>query len=166
MLTASAMAHYQPDIEKASMLAMFIPLIMSSGGNSGSQATSLIIRAMALGEVRVRDWWRVLLREIPAGLILGAILGLLAVLRVVVWQQLGLYPYGEHYLKVALAVGVALIGIVMMGSVTGSMLPFLLKRFGLDPASASAPLVATLVDVSAVSIYFTVAYLVLAGTLL
>ncbi len=166
MLTASAMAHYQSDIEKATMLVQFIPLIMSSGGNSGSQATSLIIRAMALGEVSVRDWWRVMLREIPAGLILGAILGCLAVLRIVIWQQLGLYPFGEHYLRVAIAVGVALVGIVMMGSITGSMLPFLLKRLGLDPASASAPLVATLVDVSAVSIYFSVAYLILSGTLL
>ncbi len=166
MLTASAMAHYQGDINKATMLAQFIPLIMSSGGNSGSQATSLIIRAMALGEVRVRDWWRVMLREIPAGLILGTILGCLAILRIVIWHQLGLYDYGPHSLRVALAVGGALIGIVMMGSITGSMLPFLLKRLRLDPASASAPLVATLVDVSAVSIYFSVAYLVLSGTLL
>ena len=166
MLTASAMAHYQGDIDKATMLAQFIPLIMSSGGNSGSQATSLIIRAMALGEVRVRDWWRVILREIPAGLILGLVLGLLAVGRIVMWHQLGLYDYGPHWARVALAVGTALIGIVTVGSVTGSMLPFLLKRLGFDPASASAPLVATLVDVSAISIYFSDAYLVLSGTLL
>lgn len=166
MMTASAMAHYEVEMARSLVLAQFIPLIMSSGGNSGSQATSLIIRAMALGEVRVRDWYRVIVREIPAGLILGVILGLISMARIVLWQQLGLYDYGTYPYHVALAVGASLVGIVAMGSVTGSMLPFLLKRLGFDPASASAPLVATLVDVSAIGIYFTVVYWVLSGTML
>jgi magnesium transporter len=166
MLTASAMAHYQGDIDKATMLAQFIPLIISSGGNSGSQATSLIIRAMALGEVRLRDWWRIVFRELPAGLILGSILGVLAIARVLMWQSLGLYDYGVNHILVAIAVGLSLVGIVTFGSLTGSMLPFLLRRFGFDPASASAPLVATLVDLAGISIYFNVAYLVLSDTVL
>ncbi len=166
MLTASAMAHYQSDIDKATMLAQFIPLVMSSGGNSGSQATSLIIRAMALGEVSLKDWWRIVLRELPAGLILGSILGMLAVARILTWQRLGLYNYGPSHNMVATAVGLALIGIVTFGSLTGSMLPFVLRRLGFDPASASAPFVATLVDVTGISIYFSVAYIVLRGTLL
>lgn len=166
MLTASAMAHYEVELQRAALLAQFIPLVMSSGGNSGSQATSLIIRAMALGEVHVRDWYKVIVREIPAGLILGVILGFIAVARIVLWHELGLYDYGPHSMKVALAVGLSLVGIVAMGSITGSMLPFLMKRLGFDPASASAPFVATLVDVSGISIYFTVAYWVLRGTLL
>ena len=139
MFTASAMAHYQTDIDRATMLAQFVPLIISSGGNSGSQATSLIIRAMALGEVRLADWWRIVLRELPAGLALGVILGLLAVARILPWQELGLYDYGVHYLLIALTVGVSLVGIVTFGSLTGSMLPFVLRRLGFDPASASAP---------------------------
>lgn len=166
MLTASAMAHYQADIDKATMLAQFVPLIISSGGNSGSQATSLIIRAMALGEVRLRDWWRVVLRELPAGIILGCILGVLAISRILTWHELGLYHYGEHYVLIALAVGASLVGVVTFGSLTGSMLPFVLRRLGFDPASASAPFVATLVDVAGISIYFSVAYMVLSGTLL
>lgn len=166
MLTASAMAHYQADIDKATMLAQFVPLIISSGGNSGSQATSLIIRAMALGEVRLRDWWRVVSRELPAGIMLGCILGLLAIARILTWHELGLYLYGDHYLLIAATVGLSLVGVVTFGSVTGSMLPFILRRLGFDPASASAPFVATLVDVAGISIYFTVAYLVLRGTLL
>jgi len=166
MLTASAMAHYQSDIDKATMLAQFIPLIMSSGGNSGSQATSLIIRAMALGEVTLKDWWRIVLRELPAGLILGTILGTLAVTRIQTWHSLGLYDYGPNHTLVAAAVGLSLVGIVTFGSLTGSMLPFILKRLGFDPASASAPFVATLVDVTGISIYFSVAYIVLRGTLL
>jgi len=166
MFTASAMAHYQTDIDRATMLAQFVPLIVSSGGNSGSQATSLIIRAMALGEVRLRDWWRIVLRELPAGLMLGIILGFLAVARILTWQELRLYDYGEHYLLIALTVGVSLVGIVAFGSLTGSMLPFVLRRLGFDPASASAPFVATLVDVAGISIYFSVAYMVLSGTLL
>lgn len=165
MLTASAMAHYQADIDKATMLAQFIPLIMSSGGNSGSQATSLIIRAMALGEVGLKDWWRIVLRELPAGLILGSILGILAVARILTWNALGLFHYPSANL-LATAVGLSLVGIVTFGSLTGSMLPFVLRRLGFDPASASAPFVATLVDVTGISIYFSVAYVVLRGTLL
>jgi magnesium transporter len=166
MLTASVMAHYEDELARVILLAQFIPLIMSSGGNSGSQATSLIIRAMALGEVTLGDWWRVVQRELPAGLILGVLLGTIAVLRITVWAMLGLYDYGPHHLLLALTVGLALVAIVTIGSLTGSMLPFLLKRAGFDPASASAPFVATLVDVSAISVYFSVAYLLLRGTLL
>jgi magnesium transporter len=163
MFTASAMARYEHDLADATMLAQFIPLIMSSGGNSGSQATSLIIRAMALGEVRLSDWWRIMLRELPAGFILGIALGAIALARIIAWDSMGLYDYGQHVIRVAFTVGLTLVGIVTLGSLTGSMLPFILKRFGFDPASASAPLVATLVDVSGISIYFTVAYLLLSG---
>ena len=166
MLTASAMQHYQVEIEKAIVLTLFIPLIMSSGGNSGSQATSLIIRALALREITIRDWWRIAIRELPAGLTLGAILGLIGIVRIVLWQRLGLYDYGAHWPLVALTVGLALTAIVTFGSMAGSMLPFVLKRFSFDPATASAPFVATLVDVTGLVIYFTVAYLVLSGTLL
>ena len=166
MLTASAMQHYQTELEKAVVLTLFIPLIMSSGGNSGSQATSLIIRALALREVKLRDWWRVAMREIPAGVALGAMLGVIGIIRIVLWQKLGIFDYGVHWLLIALTVGLALVGIVMFGSLTGSMLPFVLKRLGFDPASASAPFVATLVDVTGLVIYFSVAYLILKGTLL
>lgn len=166
MLTASVMQYFEGELEKAIVLTLFIPLIMSSGGNSGSQATSLIIRALALRELAVRDWWRVALRELPTGLTLGAILGTIGVVRVIVWQKLGLYDYGEHWLLVAATVGAALVGIVTFGSLTGSMLPFILTRLGFDPASASAPFVATLVDVSGLVIYFSIAALILGGTLL
>lgn len=166
MLTATAMGHFEREIERAVVLALFVPLIISSGGNSGSQATSLIIRAMALREVGLRDWWRVAAREIPSGLALGAILGLIGVTRILLWQKMGWYDYGEHHLLVALTVGVALIGVVLFGSLAGSMLPFVLRRLGFDPASASAPFVATLVDVTGLVIYFTVALLMLRGTLL
>ncbi|WBV42981.1 magnesium transporter [Pseudoroseomonas cervicalis] len=166
MLTASAMQHFEDELEKAIVLTLFIPLIMSSGGNSGSQATSLLIRALALGEVRLRDWWRVALREVPTGLSLGVILGVLGAGRLLVWQWAGFYDYGPHYLLVALTVGLGLVGIVLFGSVAGSMLPFGLKRLGFDPASASAPFVATLVDVTGLVIYFSVALAVLSGTLL
>jgi magnesium transporter len=166
MLTASAMQHFEDELQKALVLTLFIPLIMSSGGNSGSQATSLIIRALALGQVRLADWWRVALREVPAGLALGAILGVLGTGRIALWQALGIYDYGEHWGLVALTVGLGLVGIVVFGSLAGSMLPFALKRLGFDPASASAPFVATLVDVSGLVIYFSVALLVLRGTLL
>lgn len=166
MLTASVMAHYEDELARVILLAQFIPLIMSSGGNSGSQATSLIIRAMALGEVSLSDWWRVVQRELPAGLILGVLLGTIAVVRISAWAMLGLYDYGPHHFLLALTVGLTLVAIVTIGSLTGSMLPFILKRVGFDPASASAPFVATLVDVSAISIYFSVAYLLLQGTLL
>jgi magnesium transporter len=166
MLTASAMQHFEGELEKAIVLTLFIPLIMSSGGNSGSQATSLLIRALALREVRLGDWWRVALRELPTGLILGAMLGAIGIVRVVVWQKLGIFDYGEHWVLVAVTVAVALIGVVTFGSVAGSMLPFILQRAGFDPASASAPFVATLVDVTGLMIYFTVALLILSGTLL
>jgi magnesium transporter len=166
MLTASAMQHYADELAKAVVLTLFIPLIMSSGGNSGSQATSLLIRALALGQIQLRDWWRVVAREIPTGLTLGVILGVIGIIRITVWQTLGIFDYGEHWELVALTVGVGLVGIVMFGSLTGSMLPFILKRFGFDPASASAPFVATLVDVTGLMIYFSVALLILRGTLL
>ena len=148
------------------MLTLFIPLVMSSGGNSGSQATSLIIRALALREVTVRDWWRIAIREVPAGVTLGAILGTIGIVRISLWQILGFYDYGAHWPLIALTVGAALVGVVMFGSLAGSMLPFILRRVGFDPASASAPFVATLVDVTGLLIYFSVAYLVLRGTLL
>jgi magnesium transporter len=166
MLTASAMQHFQDELQKAIVLTLFIPLIMSSGGNSGSQATSLLIRAIALREMRLRDWWRVALRELPTGVTLGAILGLLGIVRITVWQKLGLFDYGEHWLLIAFTVGAALVGIVTFGSLVGSMLPFILKRIGFDPASASAPFVATLVDVSGLVIYFSIALVFLRGTLL
>ena len=167
MLTASVMRGFEEELSKALVLMIFIPLIISSGGNSGSQATSLIIRAMALGEVKLRDWWRVALRELPSGIALGVLLGVLGVARVVAWQYFGIGEgYGEHYMRVALTVGFALLGVVTFGSLAGSMLPFLLRRIGFDPASASAPFVATLVDVTGLSIYFWVALLLLRGTLL
>ena len=165
-LTATAMAFFEGELAAAVVLAIFIPLIISSGGNTGSQATSLIIRAMALRELGLRDWWRVALRELPAGLVLGALLGLLGFLRIVGWQHIGWYDYGEHYLLLATAVALSLIGVVALGSLVGSMLPFLLRRVGFDPASASAPFVATVVDVAGILIYFGVAFLVLRGTLL
>lgn len=166
LLTASAMQHFEGELEKAIVLTLFIPLIMSSGGNSGSQATSLLIRALALREVKLGDWWRVALRELPTGLILGAMLGVIGLIRVVAWQKLGIYDYGEHWMLIGLTVAAALIGVVVFGSVSGSMLPFMLQRAGFDPASASAPLVATLVDVTGLMIYFSVAVLILSGTLL
>jgi magnesium transporter len=166
MLTATAMQHFQGEIEKAAVLAMFIPLVMSSGGNSGSQATSLIIRALALRELRLGDWWRIALRELPTGLTLGAILGVIGFTRIELWQHIHLFDYGPHHLLLAATVGLALIGIVGFGSLAGSMLPFLLQRVGFDPASASAPFVATLVDVTGLVIYFSVAFMLLRGTLL
>ena len=166
MLTASAMGYFEGEIAKAVVLAMFIPLIISSGGNSGSQATSLIIRALALHQLRLADWWRVALRELPSGLTLGVILGVVGITRIVLWQQLGWYDYGPHWLLVAATVGSALVGVVTFGSLAGSLLPFLLQRLGFDPASASAPFIATLVDVTGLVIYFTVAALILHGTLL
>jgi magnesium transporter len=166
MLTATAMGYFEGEISKAVVLALFIPLIISSGGNSGSQATSLIIRALALRELELKDWWRVAMRELPSGLALGGILGVIGVIRIVLWQRLGWYNYGEHWLLVAFTVGTALVGVVTFGSLTGSMLPFLLRRLGFDPASASAPFVATLVDVTGLIIYFSVALFILHGTLL
>jgi magnesium transporter len=166
MLTATAMGYFEHEISKAVVLALFIPLIISSGGNSGSQATSLIIRALALQEVSIKDWWRVAVREIPSGLALGVILGTIGLFRILLWQQLGWYDYGVHHILVALTVAVALVGVVLFGSLTGSMLPFVLRRIGFDPASASAPFVATLVDVTGLVIYFTVGLIILRGTLL
>ncbi len=166
MLTATAMQHYQVQLEKAVVLTLFIPLIMSSGGNSGSQATSLIIRALALGQVKLSDWWRVAIRELPTGLALGAFLGLIGFVRIVMWQKLGLYDYGPFWLPLAFAVALTLVGIVTFGSLAGSMLPFAMKRLGFDPASASAPFVATLVDVTGLVIYFSIAFMILKGTLL
>ncbi|HEV8196398.1 MAG TPA: magnesium transporter [Gemmatimonadales bacterium] len=166
MFTATAMGRFEHEIERAVVLALFIPLIISSGGNSGSQATSLIIRALALREVTVKDWWRVAMRELPAGAALGAILGGIGVLRILLWQFMGWYNYGEHYQLVAMTVGCSLLGVVTFGSLTGSMLPFALRRLGFDPASASAPFVATLVDVTGIVIYFSVAAIMLHGTLL
>jgi magnesium transporter len=165
MLTTTAMGHFQGEIEKAVVLALFVPLIISSGGNSGSQATSLIIRSLALGEIKLRDWWKIALRELPSGLMLGAILGVLGIARILVWQHLGIASY-PHPNLVALTIGVALVGVVTFGSLAGSMLPFILQKLGFDPASASAPFVATLVDVTGLSIYFYVALLILRGTLL
>lgn len=165
MLTATAMARFEDEIARAVVLALFVPLIISSGGNSGSQATTLVIRAMALGEVRLRDWWRVTRREIAVGLVLGSVLGALGFLRIVVWQAVK-PVYGEHYLLIAITVAVSLVGVVVVGTLAGSLLPFALRRLGLDPASASAPFVATLVDVTGVLVYFTTAAVVLSGTLL
>lgn len=166
MLTASAMQHYEDELARAVVLTLFIPLIMSSGGNSGSQATSLLIRSLALQELRLRDWWKVALRELPTGAVLGGILGLLAVVRITVWQLAGLHDYGAHWKLLAATIGAALVGIVTFGSLSGSMLPFVLKRLGFDPASASAPFVATLVDVTGLVIYFSIAAAILGGTLL
>jgi magnesium transporter len=165
LLTATAMGFYQGEIEKAVVLALFVPLIISSGGNSGSQAATLIIRALALGEVKLRDWWMVMRRELTSGLMLGAILGTIGFLRIAVWSAFS-SMYGPHWPLVGLTVGLTLIAIVMWGTLAGSMLPFILKRLGFDPATSSAPFVATLVDVTGLIIYFTVAVLVLRGTLL
>jgi magnesium transporter len=165
MLTATAMGYFSDEISRAVVLALFIPLIISSGGNSGSQATTLVIRAMALGEIRLRDWWRVIRRELLAGVALGAILGLIGISRILLWHAVR-GTYGEHYGIIALTIGCSLIGVVMFGTLAGSMLPFILRSVGLDPASASAPFVATLVDVTGLIIYFTVASVILRGILL
>ncbi len=170
-LTATAMANYQAELAKALVLALFLPLIISSGGNSGSQASTLMIRAMALGEVTLRDWWHVMRREVQAGILLGAILGAIGVVRVGAWaivgeQYLHQQPYGAHWPLVALTVGVALVGVVLWGTLSGSMLPFILRRVGADPAASSAPFVATLVDVTGLIIYFSIALLIMRGVLL
>jgi magnesium transporter len=165
MLTATAMARFEGEIARAVVLSIFIPLVISSGGNSGSQASTLVIRAMALGEVRLGDWWRVMRREILSGLALGLILGVIGFLRIAAWERF-FGAYGPHWALLGLTVGVALIGIVLWGTLAGSMLPLLLRRIGLDPATSSAPFVATLVDVSGLIIYFTAAGIILRGTLL
>jgi magnesium transporter len=165
MLTATAMAFFEDEIARAVVLAVFLPLIISSGGNSGSQASTLVIRAMALGEVRLRDWWRVAGREVATGITLGLVLAAIGFVRIVIWQQIG-HVYGEHYVRIALTVALSLVGVVTFGTTAGSMLPFLLRRIGLDPASASAPFVATLVDVTGLVIYFVLASAILSGALL
>ncbi|MEY4628467.1 MAG: hypothetical protein RLZZ595_793 [Bacteroidota bacterium] len=166
MLTATAMANYELALDKALILSLFIPLIISSGGNTGSQASSLIIQALTVGEVTIADWWSVMRREIISGLLLGTVLGLIGFLRVVLWSQIFPEVYGAHYMLIASVVGVSLIGVVMFGTISGSMLPIALKKLGADPAVSSAPFVATLVDVTGVIIYFNCAYLFLKGTML
>ena len=166
MLTATAMQYFQKEIEAATVLALFIPLIMSSGGNSGSQASTLIIQAMAFGELTINDWWRVMRRELISGLLLGVILGSIGFLRIVLWQNLHIYDYGIYWKLVATTIFFSLIGIVLWGSLMGSMLPLILKKLKLDPAASSAPFVATLVDVTGIVIYFSVAYFFLKGILL
>ncbi|HEY4284025.1 MAG TPA: magnesium transporter [Chthoniobacterales bacterium] len=166
MLTATAMQGYNSEIEKAAILAMFLPLIISSGGNSGSQATTLVIRAMALGELSLGDWFGVVRKELMSGVSLGLILGTIGFFRISLWQYLHIFDYGPYHWLVALTVGIALIGVVLWGTISGAMLPFLLRRCGLDPAASSAPFVATLVDVTGLVIYFNVALLILRGTLL
>lgn len=166
MLTATAMGYFENEIARAVVLAMFVPLIISSGGNSGSQAATIIVRSLALSELRLGDWHRVLLRELRSGLTLGAWLGFIGFLRVELWQHLGFFNYGPHSLLVGLTVWLSLIGVVCFGTIAGSMLPFVLRRVGFDPATSSAPFVATLVDVTGLVIYFTIAALVLTGTLL
>jgi magnesium transporter len=165
MLTATAMGSFEQEISRAVVLALFVPLIISSGGNSGSQASTLVIRALALGEVGLQDWWRVMRREIMAGLALGGILGAIGFLRITLWSAFS-NIYGPHWPLIAVTVALSLVGVVLWGTLTGSLLPFLLRRLGFDPAASSAPFVATLVDVTGLVIYFTVALVVLRGTLL
>jgi magnesium transporter len=165
MLTATAMGVFETEISKAVVLALFIPLIISSGGNSGSQASTLVIRALALGEVGLMDWWRVIRREVLAGFTLGLILGTIGFLRISIWSAFS-DIYSPHWLLVAITVGVALIGVVLWGTVIGSLLPFILRRLGFDPATSSAPFVATIVDVTGLVIYFTVAMIILHNSLL
>lgn len=166
MLTASAMGFFEDELERAVVLALFIPLIISSGGNSGSQAATLIVRAMAISELKINDWWYVMRKEILSGLLLGLILGAIGFLRIIVWQEVGIYNYGDHFILIGLTVGLSLIGIVLWGTLSGSMIPFLLRLLGLDPATSSAPFVATLVDVTGLVIYFSIAASLLSGTLL
>jgi magnesium transporter len=165
MLTAEAMAFYEDELASAVVLAIFLPLIIASGGNSGSQAATLITRALALGEVRLSDWWRVMRREVASGTLLGLVLGLLGAARIAVWA-VAFGAYGEHWPLIALTVGVSLVGVVLWGSLSGSLLPLLLKRLGADPATSSAPFIATIVDVTGIVIFFTIAALILSGTLL
>jgi magnesium transporter len=166
MLTATAMGHFADDIAKALVLALFVPLVMSSGGNSGSQAATLIIRALAVKELTVKDWWYVMKREVLSGLCLGIILGAIGFLRIAVWQWLGWYDYGQYWISICATIFFSLIGIILWGTISGSMIPIILKKLKLDPATSSAPFVATLVDVTGLIIYFTVASIVLKGKLL
>lgn len=165
-LTATAMGHFETEIEKAAVVALFVPLIISSGGNSGSQATSIIIRSLALRELRLGQWWTVLRKELISGIALGAFLGLVGFVRILLWYYLGWHKYEGHPYLMAFTVWASLVGVVTFGSMVGSMLPFLLRKLGFDPATASAPFVATLVDVTGLIIYFTVAMFILRGTLL
>jgi magnesium transporter len=165
MLTATAMGYFEDEIAKAVVLALFVPLIISSGGNSGSQASTLIIQAMAVGEISLTDWWRVLRRELISGLLLGTVLGLIGCFRVILWNSI-FHTYGDHTVIIGLTVGISLIGVVLWGTITGSMLPIMLKRLGADPATSSAPFVATLVDVTGLVIYFSVAFFLMRGILL
>jgi magnesium transporter len=164
MLTATAMGYFEEEIAKAVVLALFVPLIISSGGNSGSQATTLVIRAMAMGEVRLRDWWRIVRRELSTGFVLGAVLAVIGAMRILLWQVIW-KRYGDQFAVVAMTVACSLVGVVTFGTLAGSMLPFVLRKCGLDPASASAPFVATLVDVTGLVIYFTVASVIMRGVL-
>jgi magnesium transporter len=166
MFTATAMGFFEDEIQKAVVLALFIPLIISSGGNTGSQASTLIIQAMAVGELTLKNWWRVMRREILQGLMLGSVLGCIGFTRVLIWSKILPNVYGAHYMRIGLTVGFSLLGVVLWGTLTGSMLPLILKRLGADPAVSSAPFVATLVDVTGLIIYFSVAYLFLQGILL
>jgi len=165
MLTATAMGYFEDEIAKAVVLALFVPLIISSGGNSGSQASTLIIQAMALGEITIIDWWTVMRREILSGLMLGTVLGLIGFTRVMLWNQI-FHTYGDHSFLIASTVGISLVGVVLWGTIAGSMLPIVLKKFGADPATSSAPFVATLVDVTGLVIYFSVAFIIMRGVLL
>jgi len=166
MLTASAMAYFDVEISKALVLALFIPLIISSGGNSGSQAASLIIRAMALKELQLKDWWYVMKKEVLSGLLLGAILGVIGFIRILIWQKTGIYDYGQYWFWLALSVSCSLVAIVLWGTLSGSLIPFIMRRLGFDPATASAPFVATLVDVTGLIIYFSISAFFLTGKLL
>jgi magnesium transporter len=166
MLTATAMGYFEDEIAKAIVLTLFIPLIISSGGNSGSQASTLIIQAMAVGEITIADWWRVMRREISSGIMLGIVLGLIGFIRVAVWHSIVPEIYGPHWMMIGFTVGFSLIGVVLWGTLSGSMLPIFLKRLGADPAVSSAPFVATLVDVTGLVIYFSFAYFFLQGILL
>jgi magnesium transporter len=165
MLTATAMGYFEHEIAQAVVLALFVPLIISSGGNSGSQAATLIIRAMALQEITLRDWWLVMRREVISGLLLGLVLGSIGFMRIGIWSMFS-DIYGPHWMLVAMTVSFSLVGVVIWGTLSGSMLPFVLRRFGFDPASSSAPFVATLVDVTGLIIYFSFAAMILHGTLL
>jgi magnesium transporter len=166
MFTATAMGYFEDEIQKAVVLALFIPLIISSGGNTGSQASTLIIQAMAVGEITIANWWRVMRREIIQGLMLGSVLGIIGFTRVIIYSKILPHVYGAHYYLIGLTVGFSLVGVVLWGTLTGSMLPLVLKRLGADPAVSSAPFVATLVDVTGLVIYFSVAYMFLQGILL
>src|SRR5215203_64236 len=166
LLTATAMAYFEEEIAKAVVLALFVPLIISSGGNSGSQASTLIIQAMAVGEIHLTDWWKVLRREIFSGLLLGTVLGVIGFFRIFIWHSIFPDVYGPHWMAIGITVGLALMGVVLWGTLCGSMLPIILKRLGADPAVSSAPFVATLVDVTGLIIYFSVAFLLLSGKLL